>query len=107
MRNFGYVTVASTLHDPPTVDRVTAGVRAALAVDGGVRLDSVEAMPELPVAILVATGGTEAAIVEHVGRRRTVAAFEPVLLLAHPVHNSLPAALEALARVRADGGRGR
>jgi L-fucose isomerase-like protein len=33
--------------------------------------------------------------------------FEPVLLVAHPQHNSLPAAMEALARLHADGGRGR
>lgn len=31
---------------------------------------------------------------------------EPLLLVAHPLHNSLPAALEALARIQQDGGRG-
>ena len=60
-----------------------------------------------PMVILVATGGTEAAILDHVRRRQAVVPYEPVVLVAHPLHNSLPAALEAMARVHADGGRGR
>lgn len=98
--------VASALHDPATVDRVTAGVRADLDGIGGSRVEAPEELPDAPLAILVATGGTEGAILEHVRRRRALVPFEPVLLLAHPLHNSLPAALEALARVHADGGRG-
>ncbi|MGE0138083.1 MAG: hypothetical protein AB7L17_15505 [Ilumatobacteraceae bacterium] len=107
MRNFGYLTVASSLHDATAVDRLTAGVRAALDVAGGVQLGTADEMPDSPLAVLVATGGTESAIIEHVRRRRAAVHFEPTLLLAHPVHNSLPAALESLARIRADGGRGR
>jgi L-fucose isomerase-like protein len=42
-----------------------------------------------------------------VRERRAVVPFEPVLLVAHPQHNSLPAALEAMAAVLAKGGRGR
>jgi L-fucose isomerase-like protein len=30
----------------------------------------------------------------------------PIILIAHPSHNSLPAALEVLARIRQDGGQG-
>jgi len=59
------------------------------------------------MAILVATGGTEATILDHVRRRQALVPYEPVVLVAHPLHNSLPAALEAMARVHADGGRGR
>jgi L-fucose isomerase-like protein len=107
MSAFAYLTVASGLHDPATVDRVTAAVREGLDQAGGTRLQVADEMPEAPLAILVATGGTEAAILQHVARRHAVVPYEPVLLLAHPLHNSLPAALEALARVQADGGRGR
>jgi L-fucose isomerase-like protein len=104
---FGYLTVASTLHDSATVDRVTASVRAAVVDIGGTAVEAPEERPESPLAIVVATGGTEAAILDIVRRRRAVVPYEPVLLLTHPLHNSLPAALEALARVHINGGRGR
>lgn len=105
--SFGYEVVASALHDSGTVDHVTAGVRADLHAIGGTRVEAPEEIPDSPLVILVATGGTEAAILDHVRRRRGVVPFEPVVLVAHPLHNSLPAALEAMARVHADGGRGR
>ncbi|CAN5402659.1 fucose isomerase [soil metagenome] len=104
---FGYVTVASELHDAATVDHLVSGIRSTLAGLGGVRVESPAALLDVPLAILVATGGTEAAIGRLVGERHRVVPFEPVLLLAHPLHNSLPAALEAMAHVHADGGRGR
>lgn len=101
------MVVASELHDETSVDRVTASVRARLAAVGGSRLDDPAQSRELPFAILVATGGTESAILDRVRQRRAAVPFEPVLLVAHPLHNSLPAALEALARIHADRGRGR
>lgn len=107
MPEFGYLTVASPLHDSATVDRVTAGIRASLDEADGARTAAPEEHPEIPLAVLVATGGTEAAVIELVARRQAVVPDEPVLLLAHPLHNSLPAALEAMARLHADGRRGR
>jgi L-fucose isomerase-like protein len=104
---FGYLTVASGLHDPTTVDRVTAAARASLDGLGGIPMSGPEDGLERPMAMLVATGGTEAAILDLVRRRQAVVPYEPVVLVAHPLHNSLPAALEAMARVHADGGRGR
>jgi L-fucose isomerase-like protein len=105
--DFAYLVVASDLHDRATVDRVTAGVRADLEAHGGLVVSSAEEHPRLPLIILVATGGTEAMILDHIGRRRLVVPFEPAVLAAHPLHNSLPAAMEALARVHEDGGLGR
>ncbi|CAB4878679.1 unannotated protein [freshwater metagenome] len=107
MSTFEYLQVASPLHDAATIDRVTADARATLHDLGGIRAGQPEDDPERPLAILVATGGTESAILDLAARRRAVAPFEPVLLLAHPLHNSLPAALEALARLQMDGRRGR
>jgi L-fucose isomerase-like protein len=107
MSAFGYLTVASELHDPEVVDRVTAEVRAGLGDLGGNPVTAPEDGPDTPMVILVATGGTEAAILDHVRRRQAVVPYEPVVLVAHPRHNSLPAALEAMARVHADGTRGR
>ena len=43
--------------------------------------------------VLVATGGTERAILDAWTQRRGRAPGEPLLLIAHPGNNSLPAAL--------------
>ena len=107
MNTFAYLTVASSLHDPATVERVTTEVRASLDGLGGVPATSPEEQPNAPMTILVATGGTERQILEQVRRRQAVVPWEPVLLVAHPLHNSLPAALEAMARLHRDGVRGR
>jgi len=107
VNTFCYVIVASPLHDAATVERVTADVRKVLGDLGGERVDELDGSVDGPLAILVATGGTEAAILDIVRRRHLTAPFEPVVLVTHRLHNSLPAALEALARVRADGGHGR
>ncbi len=107
MSTFAYLQIASPLHDAATVDRLTADIRTALHNLDGVRAQHPEDHDDVPLAILVATGGTEAAILDLVHRRHTVVPYEPVLLLAHPLHNSLPAALEALARLHMDNMRGR
>ena len=57
--------------------------------------------------MLVGTGGTEAEILRLHAARQATAPGDPLLLVTHPAHNSLPAALEALARLRQDGARGR
>jgi L-fucose isomerase-like protein len=104
---FGHLSVASSLHDPASVDRITAGVRATLASLGGRPVDLPEAGTDQPLVIIVATGGTEAAILDAASRRHAVVPYEPVILVAHRLHNSLPAALEALARLHQDGINGR
>lgn len=107
MNTFAYLALASSLHDAATVDRVTACTRATLDKLGGVPTNSPHDHPGWPLAILVATGGTEAQILSLAAQRRAVVPFEPVLLVAHPLHNSLPAALEAMARLHNDGVHGR
>ena len=107
MTAFCYLIVASALHDATAVDRVTAGARATLDAAGGIRVTSVDEHPGSPLAILVGTGGTEALILDQAAKRHAVVPYEPVLLLAHPLHNSLPASLEAMARLHLDGRRGR
>jgi L-fucose isomerase-like protein len=99
--------VASALHEPAVVDRVTEGVVAVLHQLGGTERASPQDEPKSPLVVLVATGGTETAILEVARQRRVAVPYEPVVLLTHPLHNSLPAALEALARLQADGVHGR
>lgn len=52
MHPFGYLTVASALHDSATVDRVSASVRAAVVDIGGTLVDAPEESPGSPLAIV-------------------------------------------------------
>lgn len=61
----------------------------------------------VPLLLLIATGGTEGAALDLLGKRDALVPGEPVLLLTHPDNNSLPAALELLARLKQDGTAGR
>lgn len=105
-RRFGYSVVSSPLHDPVAVARLTAPARACLDELGG-HPEAVDAGADRPHLYLVATGGTERALIGLVEQRQRAAPGEPVILLAHGGHNSLPAALEALAALRRAARRGR
>ncbi len=97
------IVLASTLHDARAVESLTERVMKQMSGDGldpCVAANSVETS-ETP-AYLILTGGTEnqalSAMLQGAG---------PYLLLAHPEHNSLPAAVEILAGLRQNGRRGR
>ncbi len=102
-----YSEVASSLHDAESIDRILGPVRAALDALGGVTATEEHIRRPIPHVIVVATGGTEQRVLEVVADRREWMPWEPVVLIAHPLHNSLPAAIEALARLRRDGVVGR
>lgn len=111
---FDYQVVASSLHDREVVDHLTEPVRTLLDSIGGRPVGSAPAPGEdppvdgaIPLLYLVATGGTERAVLDALAERRVTHGVEPVLLVAHRAHNSLPAALETLAAVQQQGGRGR
>jgi L-fucose isomerase-like protein len=118
-QRFEYQVVASRLHDEAAVERLTEPLRTVLDSIGGrpvgTRLgqgDRVDGAPTgehppPPLLYVVATGGTERAILDAVAQRRVGHGDEPVVLVAHRAHNSLPAALESLAAVHQGGGRGR
>lgn len=106
--SFGFVAVQSGLApgDDAIADIVGRFVRALEAVGGQRRTPETAADGPQPLAVLVVTGGTERAILD-LWRRRHNAPGEPLLLIAHPGNNSLPAALEVLARLQQDGSPGR
>jgi L-fucose isomerase-like protein len=60
-----------------------------------------------PMLYFVLTGGTEQDALALRAVRARQYPDEPVWIIAHPYQNSLPAALEMLARVMRDGGSGR
>lgn len=103
---FVFGIVASPLHDEAAVEDIIAPIRA-LACDLGGRPVDDEADVEVPQLVVIATGGTERAILDLVARRRIGGADMPAVLVAHRSHNSLPAALEALAALQQSHRRGR
>lgn len=124
MSGFSYCVVSSVLHDKEAVDVIFARYRPLLEKAGGRRTDL--AAPEgrsvsdgispaipgcaefkaAPAFFFILTGGTEGIVRGTLVARRAIERREPVFLLAHPGHNSLPAALEILAWVRQQGGNG-
>ena len=104
---FAYTVVASRLHDADAVAELTAPARALLDSIGGDETDTGGAVVGAPVVFLVATGGTERMILDALARQSIAHGDEPIILVAHRGHNSLPASLETLAAVRHAGGRGR
>ncbi len=102
---FSYSVVASPLHDAEALAELTAPIVALLGELGGEATD-IDTRPR-PHLYLAATGGSEHSILDLVARRHTAQPSEPVVLLAHGAHNSLPAAVETLAALQQAGRRGR
>jgi L-fucose isomerase-like protein len=95
---FAYLPVASALHDPGSVDRLLDRLVIDLDGAGGRRADAADV--DSVLAIVALTGGTERYILDAAAARPR---FEPVMVVAHPWHNSLAAALESVARLHQDG----
>ena len=68
---------------------IVAPIRAVADELGGAELDDGATAVEVPQLVVVATGGTEGAVLELVNRRGIGTAAAPAVLVAHPAHNSL------------------
>ena len=99
---FAFHAAVSKIHDAAALRDLVESYAAPLRALGGQAWEPGAAPAALPLVVFVATGGTERQILEGV----RFDAREPALLVAHPGHNSLPAALEVLARVQQLGIRG-
>ncbi len=105
---FTFQTVASILADGEARLRGIAGEYVdALQARGGVPHPAAPEDPAKPHFLFIATGGTEQQALELWTARAELHPDEPALLIAHPGHNSLPAALEILARLQQEGAAGR
>ncbi len=99
------VPLASPLNRPEAVSALTGKLLDRIRGMGiPVEIDSEvpEADTGAPRMLLILTGGTEGLALSELSRLRG-----PVVLLAHPTHNSFPAALEILAKVRQMNRRGK
>jgi len=100
--------VAASLHGPGAVAELMTSLTPILDIARAEVVDSVDAADTaIPLGILLLTGGTEHEALAAWRARQQLVPGEPLLLLTHPGHNSLPAALETLARIQGDGARGR
>jgi L-fucose isomerase-like protein len=99
---FAFFAAVSKIHDESALRELVGSYVAPLRRLGGEAWDPGAGRAPGPLVVFVATGGTEREILE----RARFDAREPALLVAHPGHNSLPAALEVLARVQQLGIRG-
>lgn len=104
---FGFTPVVPPFAGAGQEEHVVAEYMALLVSLGGVRWSPEDYDDPAPLCFLVATGGTEGAVLGLHARRQAAVPGEPVLLLAHPGNNSLPASLEVLARLQQDGASGR
>ena len=104
---FGFVPVVPPFAGAGQEEAVVAAYMTRLEALGGERWHADDFGDPDPVAFVMATGGTERALLDLHEQREAAHPGEPVLLVAHPGNNSLPASLEVLARLHQDGAQGR
>lgn len=104
---FGYVPITSQLVDDVLSAEISTEYASAFGPLGGEEWGVDVVSDPAPLLVFVTTGGTERSILDLLRRRADTAGRTPALLVAHSGDNSLPAALETLARLQQDGERGR
>lgn len=105
--SFLYIPMASSLHDRQQLSLLLGDIEKALREAGGRRTDGAVADGEQVAFHFIQTGGVERDVIRRYRSRIQQGRGGPMLLIAHPRHNSLPAALEILAQVHQEGGQGR
>ena len=103
---FRFVPIASSLHDTRAITALQAEFSPALERMGGACWED-PSDPWTPVIWFVLTGGTEQRLLDAMADHERRVGPGPVMLLAHGGQNSLPAALETLARLQQEGRKGR
>jgi hypothetical protein len=100
---FGFIPVSPVgVLNEETPRRILSAYEPALAALGGVRWSQERFVSPAPLFYFLLSGGTEKEVLRLQHYRHQSTPGEPALLLAHPGNNSLPAALEVLARLQQD-----
>ncbi|MGB2983234.1 MAG: hypothetical protein WBC63_05150, partial [Candidatus Bipolaricaulia bacterium] len=103
MKKVDVLVHASGLHDRGAHSSLKKDLLRRIRTAGGFEIaETLQPSPDRLAAILVLTGGVEREVLKVIAQLPS-----PALLIAHPGHNSLPASLEVLARIRQEGGEGR
>jgi L-fucose isomerase-like protein len=106
-RAFGFIPVVPPFAGAGQNEVVVAAYMERMTALGGARWTADDLNDSAPLVYVMATGGTEGALLALYEQRQALVPGEPVVLLAHPGNNSLPASLEVLARLQQDGAQGR
>jgi len=111
MSDFSYAVVSSVLHDSRAIETIFSSFEPLFSGLNGERVELTPPADGGPVAaappfFFILTGGTEGLVLNYLSSLPAAAPAKPypLVLIAHPRHNSLPAALEIAARARQDGG---
>lgn len=106
MSQFDYAVVSSVLHNKDAVEAIFSAYEPFFAGMGGRRIELASSAGDTPPLFFILTGGTEGIVLDYLNSRSAPHGRKPfpLILVAHPHHNSLPAALEIAARAGQDGG---
>ena len=103
---FGFIPVSSSITETPGEEIIGDLLPPLHSMGGEQFTDEMLNLP-VPVFYLISTGGTEEKVLSLQSRRKKSYGNNPVILLAHPGNNSLPASLEILARLQQDDENGK
>ncbi len=103
---FGFISVSSSITQTP-IGEMIGDLLPSLHSLGGEQFSDEMINLSIPLFYLIITGGTEEKVLKLQCNRKNVYENFPVILLAHPGNNSLPASLEILARLHQDGEKGK
>ena len=108
MSQFRYAIASSILHDKNAVEAIFSAYEPFFSGMEGqrVELGSPHQGEAIPPLFFILTGGTEGIVLDFLSSLSASASGKPfpLILVAHPHHNSLPAALEIAARAGQEGG---
>ena len=106
-QHFGFIFIKSLfVPEGEAFESSMADYARALQQAGGEEWTSDTLDDSKPLVYFMTTGGTEQVLLDIRTKRSATLTDEPVLVVAHPTHNSLPASLEVLARLQQDGVQG-
>ncbi len=104
---FNYIPVASELLPPSKYTEIIADYIPHLEQIGGQMITREQLLENPPLLYFIVGGGTENIVLNLRKERNKAIPLEPVYLLVHPTNNSLPAALEILARLHQENVQGK
>jgi L-fucose isomerase-like protein len=103
---FGFIPVASSITQMP-IENIIGELLSPLHSLGGEHFSDLQINLPVPIFYFVVTGGTEEKILQLCSERKNFAPDEPTVLIAHGQNNSLPSAIEVLARLQQNDERGK
>jgi len=106
MSQFDYAVVSSILHNKDAVEAIFSAYEPFFSGLEGHRIELNPSAGDTPPIFFILTGGTEGIVLDYLNSSPAPRSGKPfpLILIAHPRHNSLPAALEIAAHAGQKGG---